>query len=371
MRLYYGRWSYKYEMAARLGAAGMIIIHTTPSAGYPFVVQTSWSGEQVQLPAESEPRIQVKSWFTEDAARKLVALSGNDFDKLIESAKSKDFKPVPLGVTTSLDFKNTIKKSTTANVYGMLRGSDPKVADEYVIYAAHHDHLGVGAPDARGDKIYNGALDNASGVAQLLAIGKAFKALPKNAQRRSVVLLFVAAEEQGLLGSQYYAQHPTVPAGRIAVDINFDGGNIFGRTRDIVYVGKGRSSLDAVVDAVAQTQGRIVTAEQSSDGGQFYRSDQFSFAKIGVPAVCLHTGTDFIGNAAAWSRRQQKEYEKHTHRPSDQIDDSWVFDGMVEDAQLGFLVGLVVANSDDFPRWLPGDEFEAARKAAVAAAKTR
>jgi Zn-dependent M28 family amino/carboxypeptidase len=207
------------------------------------------------------------------------------------------------------------------------------------------------------------------GVAQLLAIGKAFKALPKNAQRRSVLLLFVAAEEEGLLGSQYYTQHPTVPAGRIAVDMNFDGGNIFGRTRDIVYLGKGKSSLDVVVDAVAKTQGRIVTADPSPDSGQFYRSDQFSFAKIGVPAVYLHTGTDFIGKAAAWSRQRQKEYEKHIHQPSDQIDASWVFDGMVEDAQLGFLVGLVVANSDDFPHWVPGDEFEAARKAAVAAAK--
>jgi Zn-dependent M28 family amino/carboxypeptidase len=311
----------------------------------------------------------VKSWFTEDAARKLVTLSGNDFDELIESARSKDFKPVPLGVTTSLDFRNTIKKSTTANVYGRLRGSDPKVADEYVIYTAHHDHLGVGAPDATGDRIYNGALDNASGVAQLLAIGKAYKALPRSAQRRSVMLLFTAAEEEGQLGSQYYVRHSTVPAGRIAMDMNFDGCNIFGRAKDIVFVGKGKSSLDAVVDAVAKTQGRIVTAELSPEGGQFYRSDQFSFAKMGVPAVYLQVGTDFIGNAADRATQRQKEYEKHIHQPSDQIDDSWVFDGMVEDAQLGFLVGLVVANSEDLPHWVPGDEFEAARKAALAAAK--
>jgi len=368
-RLYYGRWTYKYESAARQGAAGAIIIHTTPSAGYPFqVVQTSWSGEQVELPAENQPRIQAKAWFTEDAARKLVALSGNDLDKLIESAKSKEFKPVPLGVTTSLDFKNAIKKSTTANVYGVLPGSDPKVADEYVIYTAHHDHLGVGEPDAKGDKIYNGAMDNAAGVAQLLAIGKAFKALPKGAQRRSVMLLFVAAEEQGLLGSQYYAMHPTVPPGRIAANMNFDGGNIFGRAKDIVYVGKGKSSLDAVVDAVAQVQGRTVTPDQFPDRGHFYRSDQFNFAKIGVPAVYLDTGTDFIGKPAGWGKQQHEDYEaKRYHQPSDQIDDTWVFDGMVEDAQLGFLVGLIVANSDELPQWVQGDEFEAARKKALAA----
>lgn len=373
-RLYYGRWIYKYESAARQGAAGAIIIHTTPSAGYPFqVVQTSWTGEQVELPAETEPRIQAKAWVTEDAARKLVALSsGNDLDKLIESAKSKDFKPVPLGVTTSLEFKNTLKKSTTANVYGVLRGSDPKLAEEYVIYTAHHDHLGVGEPDAKGDKIYNGAMDNAAGVAQVLAIGKAFKALPKNAQRRSVMLLFVAAEEQGLLGSNYFARHPTVPAGKIAANMNFDGGNIFGRAKDIVYVGKGKSSLDAVVDTVAQTQGRTVTADQFPDRGHFYRSDQFNFAKIGVPAVYLDTGTDFIGKPAGWGKQQHEEYEaKRYHQPSDQIDDSWVFDGMVEDAQLGFLVGLIVANSDELPKWTPGDEFEAARKAALVAASAK
>lgn len=368
-RLYYGRWSYKYESAARQGAAGAIIVHTTPSAGYPFqVVQTSWSGEQVELPTENEARIQAKAWLTEDAARKLVALSGNDLDKLIESAKSKEFKPVSLGVTTSFDFKNTIKKSTTANVYGVLPGSDPKLAGEYVIYTAHHDHLGVGEPDAKGDKIYNGAMDNAAGVAQLLAIGKAFKALPKGAQRRSVMLLFVAAEEQGLLGSQYYAMHPTVPPGSIAANMNFDGGNIFGRAKDIVYVGKGKSSLDAVVDAVAQTQGRTVTPDQFLDRGYFYRSDQFSFAKIGVPAMYLDTGTDFIDKPAGWGKQQHEDYEaKRYHQPSDQIDDTWVFDGMVEDAQLGFLVGLIVANSNELPQWVPGDEFEAARKQALAA----
>jgi Zn-dependent M28 family amino/carboxypeptidase len=328
-------------------------------------VQTSWSGEQVELPATDEPRVQAQAWLTEDAARKLVSLGGQDLQKLTEAAKSKDFTPVALGVNTSLEFKNTINKSNTANVYGMLRGSDPRLADEYVIYTAHHDHLGVGEPDASGDKIYNGAMDNAAGVAQVLAIGKAFQALPEP-PRRSVILLFVAAEEQGLLGSKYYAAHPTVAPGKIAANINFDGGNIFGRAKDIVYIGKGKSSLDEVVEAVAETQGRVVTADQFPDRGHFYRSDQFSFAKIGVPAVYLDTGTDFIGKPEGWGKQQHEEYEaKRYHQPSDEIEDTWNFDGMIEDAQLGFLVGLIVANANDLPQWSPGDEFEGARKTAL------
>ena len=367
-RLYYGRWSYKYESAARQGAAGAIIIHTTPSAGYPFqVVQTSWSGEQVELPAEDEPRIQVKGWLTEEKSRELVKLAGQDLDKLIESAKSKDFKPVSLGVNTSLQFTNNINRSSTGNVYGVLQGSDPALSSEYVIYTAHHDHLGVGDANASGDKIFNGALDNASGVAQLLAIGKAFKALP-TPPKRSVMLLFVAAEEQGLLGSKYYAEHPTVAPGKMAANINFDGGNIWGRAKDIVYIGKGKSSLDDYVNAIAQLQDRTVTADQYPDRGFFYRSDQFNFAKIGVPALYLDTGTQFIGKPADWGKQQHAEFEeKHYHQQSDEISDSWTFDGMIEDAQLGFWVGVNVANADSMPTWTPGDEFEAARKEALAA----
>jgi Zn-dependent M28 family amino/carboxypeptidase len=369
-RLYYGRWTYKYESAARQGAAGAIIIHTTPSAGYPFqVVQTSWTGEQVELPAENEPRISVKGWVTEDAARELVKFAGNDLATLVESAKSKDFKPVSLGLKTSFDFTNALNRSQTANVYGVLKGSDPKLAQEYVIYTAHHDHLGVGEPDAKGDKIYNGAMDNASGVAQLLSMGKAFKALP-TPPRRSIMLLFVAAEEQGLLGSKYYSEHPTVAPGKIAANINYDGGNIWGRAKDIVYVGKGKSTLDPIVESVANLQDRTVTADQFPDRGHFYRSDQFNFAKIGVPALYLDTGTDFTGRPPGWGKEQHEAYEaKNYHQPSDEIQPDWNFDGMIEDAQLGFWVGLNVANAEALPAWVPGDEFEAARKKALAAAE--
>ncbi len=369
-RLYYGRWTYKYESAARQGAAGAIIVHTTPSAGYPFqVVQTSWSGEQFELPAENEPRIQVQGWATEQATRDLLAMAGQDLDKLVAAAKTREFKPVPLGITTSIKFKNKIHRVQTANVLGLLPGSDPALGKEVVIYSAHHDHLGIGKPDKTGDRIYNGALDNASGMAQLLSIAKAFKALPQPPPR-TTMMLFVAAEEQGLLGSAYYAKHPTFPAGKIAANINYDGGNIFGKAKNLTFIGKGKSTLDGVVEKIAATQGRTVLPDQMPDRGHYYRSDQFSFAKVGVPAVYLDIGKDFEGKPEGWGKQQIEDFEEHRyHQPSDQVDDSWNYDGMIDDARLGFWVGVKVASADSMPSWNPGDEFEAARKAAISAVK--
>ncbi|HKH44756.1 MAG TPA: M20/M25/M40 family metallo-hydrolase [Thermoanaerobaculia bacterium] len=368
-RLYYGRWTYKYESAAAQGAAGAIIIHTTPSAGYPFqVVQTSWTGPQFELPAEGEPRLQVQSWVTEDAARQLVKLAGQDLDALVKSARSRDFKPVPLGVTTSLAMSNKVEKVQTANVGGLMRGSDPKLKDEVIIFSAHHDHLGIGEPDKTGDKIYNGAVDNAAGVAQVVAIARAFSELPEP-PRRSVLFLFVAAEEQGLLGSEYYAKHPTFPPGKIAANINYDGGNNLGRGLELAYIGLGKSSLDKVVTSLAATQDRKVVGDQFPDRGSFYRSDQFNFAKIGVPAIYLDAGTKFRGRPEEWGKEKAEEYEaKDYHQPSDELRPDWNFDGMIEDAKLGFYAGVVLANDDKMPTWNPGDEFEAARKAAIAKA---
>lgn len=367
-RLYYGRWTYKYEMAERVGAVGAIIIHTTPSAGYPFsVVQSSWTGEQFELPTEKKPGMQLKGWVTEDAARSLAQLAGKDLDQLVTAARSRDFQPVPLDIKTSCKFTAALRNVSTANVFGKWPGSDPQLAQDYVIYTAHHDHLGIGKPDANGDKIYNGALDNAAGVAQLLAIAKAFKALPK-APRRSVMFLFVAAEEQGLLGSQYFVDHPTIPHGHIAANINFDGGNIWGRTRDVTYIGKGKSSLDATVEAIAKRQQRSVLPDQFPDRGHLYRSDQLNFIKAGVPALYVDTGTDFIGRPAGWGKQQTEDYEAHHyHQPSDELRPDWNLEGMVEDAQLGFWTGYIVANANELPSWVPGDEFEAARKAALKA----
>jgi Zn-dependent M28 family amino/carboxypeptidase len=361
-RLYYGRWMYKYESAARQGAVGAIIIHTTPSAGYPWqVVQTSWSGEQFEVPAGAEPRVRAEAWVTERAARELLALAGRDLDELTDAARSRDFRPVPLGVRTSLAFTTTLSRTRTANVLGLLPGSDAERASEVVIYSAHHDHLGVGEPDASGDRIFNGAEDNGAGMAQVLAIGRAFAALEQK-PRRSILLAFVGAEEQGLLGSAYYAQHPTFPPGRIAANINYDGGSILGRARDLVFVGKGKTTLDPIVEAVAARQGRVVVADRFPDRGYFYRSDQFNFARIGVPALYVYKSIDIVGRGPEWGRARFEEYEQtRYHQPSDELTPDWSFDALIDNARAGFWVGLIVANADAMPGWVPGDEFERAR----------
>jgi Zn-dependent M28 family amino/carboxypeptidase len=367
-RLYYGRWSYKYEAAARLGAAGAIIIHTEPSAGYPFqVVQSSWTGEQFELPQTGAPTISLYGWFTESAAAQVATLAGTTLPALTAAARSAEFRPISLGIRTSIAFTNRVRRAPTANVYGLLRGRDPQLRDEVVVLTAHHDHIGIGPPDASGDRIYNGALDNAAGCAQVLAIAQALAALPER-PRRSVLVLFVAAEEQGLLGSAYYAAHPTFPHGAIAANVNYDGGNIWGRTRDATFIGKGRSSIDAVVDELAARQGRVVRPDPVPDRGFFYRSDQFTFAKIGVPALNLNSGVDFLGRPAGWGAEQLKAYElRDYHQPSDELTPAWSFDGMIEDAQLGLGTAYILANRDELPTWTPGDEFELARKAALAA----
>lgn len=369
-RLWYGRWDYKYLNAARQGAVGAIIIHTQPSAGYPFqVVQTSWTGEQFELPAGDEPRLQAAAWVTESAARQLVAMSGHDLDALREAADNRDFEPVPLGITTSIGMDVSINRVTSANVLGLLPGSDPELQDEVVIYTAHHDHLGIGTPNDAGDVIYNGAMDNASGVAQVMAIIKAIGALPE-APRRSILVALVGAEEQGLLGSKYYAEHPTIPAGKIAANLNYDGGNIWGHTHDVTFVGLGKSTIDGLVQAIAAEQGRVVKPDQFSDRGYYYRSDQFSFAKIGVPAMYLKSGLDFVDRPQDWGRQQVDHYtDVNYHQPSDEYNDSWNFEGMVADALLGYWTGLAIANADDMPAWVAGDEFEAARLEALSAAE--
>ncbi len=367
-RLYYGRWTYKYESAARQGAAGAIIIHTTPSAGYPWqVVQSSWSGPQFELPQGDEPRLQVKGWLSHDAAADLVKWSGHDLDELTEAARHRDFTPMPLGVTTSLTLNNTLRRVQSANVLGLRKGRDPELSKQVVIFTAHFDHLGIDPDTTRKDRIYNGALDNASGDAVVLSIAKAVQALPE-APRRSILIAFVGAEEQGLLGSKYYAEHPTFPAGRIAADINFDGASIWGRTRDVGYIGLGKSDLDRVARTVARFQGRTLTGDQDPSKGHYYRSDQFSFARIGVPAIYPKAGRDVIGKPPGWGKEQIDAYTAHNyHQVSDELTDDWDFSGMVQDAEFGFLAGMLIANDDHMPQWQPGDEFADARAAALKA----
>jgi len=366
-RLWYGRWDYKYESAAKTGAAGAIIIHTTPSAGYPWqVVQTSWSGEQFSLPYEGGPRLEVRGWATEDASKRIAAMAGKDLAALIESAKNRNFRPVPLGVTASTAFHNEVSKKQTENVIGVLKGSDPKLSQQVVIYTAHHDHLGVKKGVKQGeDSIYNGAVDNASGVSGLLAIARAYAALPKP-PRRTIMFAAVAAEEQGLLGSEYLAKHPPVPPGAFAADINMDSLNIWGRTKDVSFIGLGKSSLDTYVKELAAMQGRVVKPDEMPDRGFFYRSDQFNLAKIGVPAAYFHSGLEFIGKPEGWGKKTREEWEAtNYHQPSDELKDSWTFDGMVEDVQLYFYLGEKVAQADKMPEWNKGDEFEQARKNAL------
>jgi Zn-dependent M28 family amino/carboxypeptidase len=357
-RLYYGRWTYKYEEAGRQGAVGAIIVHTTESAGYPWgVVQTSWSGEQFELPAGDEPRAAVHGWVTQDAARRLVALGGHEFDALVEQARSREFRPVPLGVRTNLRLETTMDQTQTANVLGLLPGSDEARAKEVVVVTAHHDHLGIGKPDESGDRIYNGARDNATGVAQALGVAEAFAALPEPPPR-SVLIAFVGAEEQGLLGSKHYASNPTFAPEAIAANINFELGNIWGRTHDVVIHGKGKTDLDALVVAAAEHQERRVEDEADPRSGWYYRSDQFSFAQIGVPSIWFESGRDYVGRPEGWGDEVVERWiAEHYHQPSDELQDDWNFEGMVDDTRLGFWVAAAVATAPRMPQWAPGDEF--------------
>ena len=368
-RLWYGRWDYKYLMAAKKGAAGAILIHTTPSAGYPWhVVKNSWGGEQFELPDDGSLRVQIRMWADEELSRAVAKLGGKDLDALRASAESRSFRPVPLGVRLSFAITNAIQQKESGNVIGRIPGGDPKLSGEAVVFTAHHDHFGIKpGPRPEDDAIYNGAIDNASGVASVLAVARAFADL-RTPPRRSVYFAFVAGEEQGLLGSQYFVKHPPVAAGRIAANINIDEANWFGKTRDISLIGLGKSSLDRDVIAAAKTQGRVVKPDEFPDRGRFYRSDQFNFAKAGVPAAYLKFGTDFIGKPPGYGREQVEAYEKTTyHQPSDEYRDSFDFSGAVEDARLAFLLGCRVAAADEMPRWTKGDEFEAARKKALEA----
>ncbi|HEY0591628.1 MAG TPA: M28 family peptidase, partial [Thermoanaerobaculia bacterium] len=282
---------------------------------------------------------------------------------LVQSARNRKFKPVPLGVTTSLTMPVEISKKQTGNVVAILPGTDR--ADEYVVYTAHHDHLGM-ADKGEGDRIYNGARDNALGVAQVLAVAKAFTELPER-PRRSILFNFVAAEEQGLLGSLYYATHPTVPPGKMVANVNLDGGNIFGRTKDVVQIGAGKSNIDDVVRFAAEKQGRVLKPEQFPDRGSYYRSDQFNFARIGVPAVYASSGIDYADRPEGWGRQMAEAWTaKHYHQPSDELTPEWDFGGAIQDAELAFTAGLAIAQMDRTPVWNPGDEFEAARKKALA-----
>jgi len=359
---YYGRWTYKFEEGARKGAAGVLIVHETGPAGYPFSVVQGNLNEKFDLvtPDKNMGRAQIEGWVTLDAAKKMLKMAGQDFDALKKQAASRDFKPVPLGLSASMAIGNTLRTIESRNVVAKLEGSDPTLKDEYVVYSAHWDHLGVGAP-VKGDKIYNGALDNASGVATVLEIARAFTAV-KPAPRRSILFLMVTAEEQGLLGSQYYSITPIYPLAKTLANINIDGVNQWGRTKDITVVGLGASDLDDYLRDAAAEQNRTLRADPEPEKGFYYRSDHFNFAKQGVPALDPDEGIEYIGKPPEYGKQKREDYTKNDyHGPSDEVKPDWDLSGAAEDAELFLAVGYRVANADKFPEWKAGNEFRAVR----------
>ena len=361
---YYGRWTYKYEEAARRGAAGCIIVHETIPAAYPWeVVRNSWGGEQFSLEsagADSKD-LAVRGWITHEVAQSLFKAAGYDYEALKAQAVSRDFHPVALGMRASLEIHDAVRRIQSHNVIGKLAGGDPQLKDQYVIYTAHWDHFGIG-PEINGQNIYHGALDNGSGSATLLELARAFGA-QKPRPKRSMLFLSVTAEEQGLLGSEYYAEHPLYPLAGTAAEINMDGMNVLGKTRDLTIIGLGQSSLDAVAEAAARAQGRVVRPDPEPEKGSYYRSDHFSFAKVGVPALDLDGGIDFIGKPAGWGMKMRDQYTANDyHKPTDVIKPYWTMEGDVEDTQLYMDIGERVANAAKMPEWSAKSEFRATRE---------
>ncbi len=365
---YYGRWTYKYESAARAGAAGAILIHTDASAGYGWsVVRNSWGRERpyVALGPGSPRALRLAAWVSEKFGRTILQAAGQDFDALRRAAAGRDFRPVPLSLTTHARLLTSIRPVMTWNVIGRLEGSDPKLRGDAVVFTAHYDHLGKGAPED-GDDIYNGAADNASGVATLLETARAFTLLPRH-PRRSLLFIACAAEEGGLRGSEFYAGHPVVPASRTAANINMDGTPVWGQPRDFTFLGADRSTLRSVIAEASGALGFTVVPDPHPEQGSFYRSDQFNFAKVGIPAFSIDPGLDYIGKPAGYGSRIWDEYEeKRYHRPKDEYDPGFDLSGSAATARIALFIGERVAQASAMPRWNAGDEFEAARRASDA-----
>ena len=361
---YYGRWTYKFEEGARKGAAAVLIVHETVPAAYPFSVVQGNLGEKFDTiaPDKNMSRSNIEGWITVDAARKLFTMAGQSFDELKKKALSKDFTAVPLGVQASMGIKNTLRNVNSRNVVAKLEGSDPSLKDEYVVYTAHWDHLGVGEA-VNGDKIYNGARDNAAGVALMLEVARQFtKVQPP--PKRSILFTMVTAEEQGLLGSQYYSVTPLYPLAKTVADINIDSPNVFAPSKDVTVIGMGASDLDDYLQQAAQEQGRTLRPDPEAEKGYYYRSDHFNFAKQGVPALYIESGHDAAGDKPAdYLKKKLDDYEAHDyHAPSDVVKPDWDLSAAAQDGQLVFAVGYRVANAGKWPEWKPGNEFRAKRE---------
>jgi Zn-dependent M28 family amino/carboxypeptidase len=370
---YYGRWTYKYEIASQKGAAAAVIIHETKPAGYPYeVVSGSWSRENfdIQKPDKNMGRVAVESWITTDRAKELFTATDQDFDALKKAAVSKDFKPVALNAKANITVRNTLREINSMNVIGKLEGSDAALKNEYVVYTAHWDHLGRD-PKLSGDQIFNGALDNASGTAALIEIAEAFTKLA-TPPKRSILFLAVTAEEKGLLGAKYYAENPLYPLNKTLANINMDGVNQWGRTTDITMVGDDNSSLIDLLREAANTQRRRVNPDPEPEKGFYYRSDHFEFAKQGVPALYTDSGINYEGKDPEFSKTKRDEYtNKDYHKVSDEIKTDWDLTGAVDDAQLLTLIGYRVAQGDKYPEWKAGSEFKAKRDEMMKGAASR
>ena len=358
---YYGRWTYKYEIAAEKGAAAAIVIHETGPAGYPFeVLSAGWGQENfdIQSPDDNMSRVAVQAWMPEPAIRGFLEQMGHDFDTLKQQALEQDFRPVDLGAQASFAIRNQIRQIESRNVVAKVEGTTRP--EEYVVYTAHWDHLGMN-PSMTGDNIYNGALDNASGTAAMMEIAEAFTHLPE-APDRSILFLAVTAEERGLLGAKYYAENPLYPLEQTLANVNMDGINQWGRTEDLVVIGLGNSELDDVLEQSAATQNRTLVADAEPEKGFYYRSDHFEFAKQGVPALYTDAGVQFVGKPEGYGQQKRDEYTANDyHKPSDHIKPDWDLTGAIDDAQLMFQVGYRVSQRAAFPEWKPGTEFKARR----------
>jgi Zn-dependent M28 family amino/carboxypeptidase len=361
---YYGRWTYKYEMGQKLGAAAVLVVHETEPAGYPFAVVQGKTAEQFSLvaPDKNMSRPAVEGWITLEQAKQLFAMAGKDFDAAKQAALTRAFTPVPLGVTASVTLHNTIRTVDSRNVVGKIEGRDPALKNEYVIYTSHWDHFGIGVP-VNGDKVYHGAVDNATGIGGMIELGRAFAKLPV-APKRSILMLAVTGEEQGLLGSGYYAASPLYPLAKTIGVVNMDALNVNGKTRDITITGLGNSELDDYATQVAAAQGREVRADPNPEKGGFYRSDHFPFAQQGVPALASGGGIEFIGRPAGWGQARSDAFVANDyHKPSDKVKPDWDMSGAVQDLQYYWMVGYRLAQADAFPQWKPGTEFKAKRDA--------
>jgi Zn-dependent M28 family amino/carboxypeptidase len=360
---YYGRWTYKYEEATRRGARAVLIVHTTPTAGYGWdVVRSSWSKEDPEVKvAAGERALSFAGWLSRDAGERLFAMAGKQVDEMLDAANKFDFHPIPLGIRIRADIPSKVRQIETRNVAAVIPGSDPELRSQYIVFSAHWDHLGIG-PEANGDRIYNGAVDNATGCAMLIEMARAWADLARK-PRRSALFLAVTAEEAGLRGSEYYANHPIFPLNKTSLDLNFDAFYPFGRTKDVEVTGAERTTVWPVVEQAARRMNVTIRPDSHPEQGHYYRSDHFPFARAGVPAFSISLGTQYYGKPDDYGEKIFAEYnDKHYHQPSDEYREDWDFAGMVEAAQFGLIIAMDVANQQNLPTWRAGDEFLPARE---------